>query len=288
MDKEPGSADADALIARLTKRLNRERKAKEEAEAIAERVTADLYASAVELERLNGDLEKTNEELQELNQSMRDFVAVASHDLRGPLTSILGWTATMRTKWDRLPQEQLKEFLGIIERDGHHLARMIEDLLTVSRIEAGALDIHKDVIALRNAFETAIEDFADRASEVDYQGSDGLSVVADPDHLQRILVNYVGNALKYGQPPVTVEALQADGFIEIRVKDRGVGVPIDFIPRLFGKFARGDDPNTLSQKGTGLGLSIVKGLAEANGGQTWYEPNRPSGSCFAVRLPKAS
>ena len=280
--------DDSELLAQLRRRYERERSARVEAESIAERVTSDLYSTSQELARLNKDLESTNFELQELNQSMRDFVAVASHDLRGPLTSILGWTATMRKKWSRLSEDQLKEFLEIVERDAQHLSRMIEDLLTVSRIEAGALDVHTDVIALRNAFDAAVQDFADNASEINYSGVDGLCVQADPDHLQRILVNYVGNALKYGAPPVLVEAEPNDDFVEIRVRDQGLGVDPEFVSRLFGKFARGEDANTRSKKGTGLGLSIVKGLAEANGGSTWYEPNEPQGSCFAVKLPIAS
>jgi signal transduction histidine kinase len=265
----------------LRRRLARERKARREAESIAERVTGQLYASGQELERLNGELKGANEELQSLNQSMRDFVAVASHDLRNPLTSIVGASKLLTTRWQDLNEARRGEFLTMIERQSQHLSRMVEDLLTVSKIEAGQLDTRKEVIRLRDEVERIVQDFGSPAREIQIDAIE-CDVVADPDHLRRILVNYVGNALKYGLPPVNIEAAADNGWVDIRVKDQGDGVPEDFVPRLFGKFARGED----SSGGTGLGLSIVQGLARANGGETWYEPNSPHGSCFAVRLPR--
>lgn len=271
--------------ATLRKRLRREQKARREAESIAERVTGELYTSARELQRLNLELKGANEELQTLNQAMRDFVAIASHDLRTPLTSILGATSTLVRAGNRLAGEQRSEFLAIIDRQARHLARMVEDLLTVSRIEAGALDTRREVVALSETLDRVVKDFEQHAAEIQTSGAH-LAVLVDPDHLERMLVNFVGNAIKYDAPPVVIDARDTGEWVEIRVRDHGKGVPEEFVPRLFGKFARGDAART--QGGTGLGLSIVHGLAHANGGDTWYEPNEPEGSCFAVRLPKAS
>ena len=113
-----------------------------------------------------------------------------------------------------------------------------------------------------------------------------FEVHADPDHVQRILANYLTNAIKYGEPPIDVRLGSVHGFIEVRVVDRGPGVPVDFEPRLFGKFSRAEGTATAGRTGTGLGLSIVRGLALANGGDAWYERNVPRGSCFAVKLPE--
>jgi len=270
---------ADA-VEPLQRRLARERKARREAESIAERVTAELYSSSLELVRLNGELTGANTELQALNQAMRDFVAVASHDLRSPLTSVVGAANLLSRRWGDLQEDKRGELLEMIERQARHVARMVEDLLTVSRIEAGQLDTHKAVLRLRDEVEGIISDFGQPAPQITLHAIE-CAVMADPDHLRRILVNYVGNAMKYGSPPIEIDADVKDGWVEIRVKDQGQGVPEEFVPRLFGKFARGED----SQGGTGLGLSIVQGLARANGGDTWYEPNDPKGSCFAVRLP---
>lgn len=276
------TSDPDASPA-LARRLERERAARREAEAIAERVTRDLYESKSQLEVVNGALNRTNEELQALNQAMREFVAIASHDLRSPLTSILGLASTLRRRWTDVPDENRLEFIGIIERQGHHLARMVEDLLTVSRIEAGALVTHAEVVAVREALDAIVKDFGREMPEI-HVTCDEIEAIVDPDHLKRIVANYVGNAVKYGSPPVELEAHLAGDWVEIRVCDHGAGVPDELVPQLFGKFSRGEEGR--AKGGTGLGLSIVQGLARANGGDSWYEPNPPHGSCFGVRLPR--
>jgi signal transduction histidine kinase len=278
----------DDPLARLTRRYEREVKARQQAEAIAEKVTSDLYASGLELERLNKDLEGANDELRSLNQEMRDFVAIASHDLRGPLTTIIGFASTLAKRWGNFEDDRKQEFIGLIHENARHLTRMVEDLLTVSRIESGALETRAKVIEFREAIEVVMRDFQDRAAEVQVVYPPDLALFADADHLQRILTNYLSNALKYGSSPIVVEAAELAEWIEIRVRDVGDGVAEDFIPRLFGKFSRAEDKKTRSHQGTGLGLSIVRGLARANGGDTWYEPNVPKGSCFAVRLPKTA
>src|SRR5258706_10316861 len=101
-------------VGRLQRRLEREQRARREAEAIAERVTAELYATGQQLEHANVELHRTNEELQAVNHTMRDFVAIASHDLRGPLTAILGFAAAMLRRWDRIDDTQKLEFIGTI------------------------------------------------------------------------------------------------------------------------------------------------------------------------------
>src|SRR5262249_20650906 len=109
---------------------------------------------------------------------------------------------------------------------------------------------------------------------------------ADPDHIQRIVGNYISNAIKYGQEPIVTEAASNPPFVDVRVRDCGHGVPDEFVDRLFSKFSRAEQVKA-AKPGTGLGLSIVRTLAQANGGDVWYEPNAPAGSCFGVRLPAA-
>lgn len=278
----------DEELSVLRKRYDRERRARVEAESIAERVTAKLYASQGELQRLNLALGDTNDELQAVNQSLRDFVAMASHDLRNPLTSILGWTSTLLNRWGSFDDAQRTNALKVIEENGHRLNRLVGDLLTISTIESGGLETHASIVDFRDAMESVMRSFSNHASEIEVKDSADLALLVDTDHLQRILTNYVGNALKYGKPPIEVEAHESEEWVEIRVRDLGPGVPAEFVPRLFGKFSRAEDANTRSKPGTGLGLSIVQGLVRANGGETWYEPNSPQGSCFALRLRKAA
>lgn len=272
--------------ARLQRRLDRERTARHEAEAIAERVTRDLYATVQELNHLNEEFERANLDLQAANQTLKDFVAIAAHDLRGPVSAILGFAGLMAKKWEAFAEDDRREYTEIIERQATYLTRMLDSLLTVSRIEAGALEVHREELEVGAAVRQALEEVGERGVEVEVRCPDGLKVIADPDHVQRILVNYVSNALKYGAPPVTVETRDTGGFVEVAVRDHGEGVPEEFASRLFHKFARAENHVTKKEEGSGLGLSIVQGLAEANEGAAWYEANHPKGSCFAVRLPK--
>ncbi len=231
-------------------------------------------------------LETANRKLEESNQTLKDFVAIASHDLRGPLSTILGFVTAIPRTWDSTSDEQKRGFIATIERAARRIARLVEDLLTVSRIESGQVIVHKEMVDLQRAVHEALGRTADFGNGIEMR-IPAASVHADPDHVERILTNYVTNALKYGERPVQVEAREDDGWIEIRVRDHGSGIQEDFIPRMWEKFARPNEP-TGREKGTGLGLSIVAGLAQANGGTAWYEPNHPRGSCFCLRLPSAN
>lgn len=281
------ATESDAL-ARLEKRYARERHARAEAEAIAERVTGELYATVQEVKRVNEEIDRANRDLQAANQTMKDFVAIASHDLRGPVSAILGFASTMLQHWNSFEDSEKRDYLTIIERRSKYLTRMLDSLLTVSRIEAGAIEVHRETIDVASAIEEVLEEFSDRAEQVEIRCPDSLKCLADPDHLHRILVNYISNAFKYGKPPVEVVATDTGEWVELAVRDRGNGIPQEFAPRLFHKFARAetDGSRTETEKGSGLGLSIVSGLAQANNGEAWYETNRPKGSTFGVRLPK--
>jgi signal transduction histidine kinase len=278
--------DTAEQLKQVRRRLARERAARLEAESIAEHVTRRLYDSVQELREMNDEVERTNRDLEAANQTLRDFVAVASHDLRGPVSAVLGFASTLSKRWDVLPESDKLEFLEIIERRGRFLSRMLDSLLTLSRIEAGALDVHREMLEADAVIARALEDIgAERAAEVEVTCAPGLRLEADPDHVQRILVNYITNAFKYGRPPVLVEARNTGPYVEFVVRDHGEGIPPGFEDRLFHKFARAETEVTRQEKGAGLGLSIVQGLARANDGEAWYEANRPRGSCFGVRLP---
>jgi PAS domain S-box-containing protein len=231
-------------------------------------------------------LETANRKLEDSNQTLKDFVAIASHDLRGPLSTILGFVTAIPRAWDTTSDAQKQEFIAAIERAARRIARLVEDLLTVSRIESGQVTVHKEAVDLQLAVHEALDRTAALGNGIQTR-IPAASVHADPDHVERILTNYVANALKYGERPVEVEAREDNGWVEIRVRDHGSGIPEDFIPRMWEKFARPNDSSD-REKGTGLGLSIVAGLARANGGTAWYEPNHPRGSCFGLRLPRAT
>ena len=230
-------------------------------------------------------VEEANLDLEAVNEAMRGFVAVAAHDLRSPLASIVGFSALLNESWGTLTDETRRKFVTTIERQSNNLAKLVDDLLTLSSVEGGSMTTRPEMIVLVEAINRCLESGAGDTSNVAVSCSSDLVVLVDPDHVARILDNYVQNALKYGGPPVKIEAARLGNVVEIRVRDHGPGVPLDFVPRLFSKFARANAPGDRAQKGTGLGLSIVSALAEVNGGETFYEANVPHGACFVVRLP---
>ena len=257
-----------------------------------DRLNAELTERLAELREVNDKLgverirvEQTNAELQSVNEAIQGFTAAAAHDLRSPLVSIIGFSTFLMQSWETFTEEKRRTFVASINRQSQNLSTLVDDLLTSSRIEGGGLSTSPELIALGEAIDQCLELIHQDAGSVAVSCSPDLIVRVDPHHLGRILDNYVQNAFKYGEPPVRIEAARVGDMVEVRVLDRGPGVPPEFVSRLFSKFARADTPATRAQKGTGLGLSIVRGLAEANGGQARYEANVPNGSCFVVELP---
>jgi signal transduction histidine kinase len=236
-----------------------------------------------ELERYADELKRANEDLRAADELKNHFVAVTSHELRTPLTSVLGFARVLLTHWDRMPDEEKREHIRLIEDQSARLARLVEELLTLSRIQAGALELRATAIKVRDAVGKVVSSFVDDAPDVEIKVPRRLRVRADPDHLHQILTNYLANALTYGRTPIRIEAREADGVVEVLVRDRGEGVPEEFVPRLFERFAQAG----ASEGGTGLGLSIVRGLARAQGGEAWYQPDPSGGALFGVRLPSA-
>lgn len=230
-------------------------------------------------------VDKANIALREVNDAMQGFIGVAAHDLRSPLASMVGFSSLLTENWASLSEENRWKFVTTIDRQSHKLAGLVNDLLTLSSLEGGVLKTQPELVVVADAISACLAAGSGDTANVSVSCTPDLVVRVDPLHLGRIIDNYVQNAFKYGEPPVRIEAAKLGALVEIRVLDHGPGVPPEFEPQLFGKFARADIPHTRDQKGSGLGLSIVQGLAEANGGQALYRPNIPNGSCFALLLP---
>jgi len=240
------------------------------------------------------DLIKAREEAQGLssalktsNESLRDFVAVASHDLRSPLVTIGGFTKILTDNWATLSEEARLKQLGAIQRGVDRLSRLTNDLLTSAKVEAEAEQAQPENVRLATALASYLEADREGLGAVAVTCAPELVAVVDPSHLTRILDNYLTNAFNYGEPPISIEAGRVGDFVELRVRDHGPGVPPESVSRLFTKFDRGVTRTARVTQGTGLGLSIVKALAEANHGEVTYEQDQPTGGCFVVRLPAA-
>ncbi|MFG1924258.1 PAS domain S-box protein [Cryptosporangium sp. NPDC048952] len=272
--------DLDAKPVRFTVQVVdvTDRKRLEDEEAAAR---AQLAEHADELERTNGNL-------TDARDRMADFVAMLSHDVRQPITGILGYTETLADDWDHLPDQRKQQYLRGIEGAGLRLNRLVEDILTVAQLDAGVLTPKAVPIDLGSALRDAVATLPpDQALDVTVSVPEGLCVRADAGHLQQIVTNLLGNAVKYGAPPFDLTARGTGSTVELSVCDHGEGVPAEFVPHLFERFSRAETGVATTKRGTGLGLYIVRTLAEAGRIGLGYRPNRPTGACFQVTLPAA-
>ena len=249
-------------------------------------LTAIATQTSLALGRLAFSAERRGlqEELRTAERMKTEFVAMTSHELRTPLTSIRAATSMIRSYWDTIADERKHRLLEVIEGQAQRLSRLVENILAAANIEAGVVLPRITTVDLAAAADDVARDFAAELDVV-VDCERPLYAEADADHVRQILVNFVGNSLKYGKPPVGISGRRNGDRVEIRVTDTGAGVPPDFVPRLFDRFTQASSGDSRHASGSGLGLSIVKGLAEASGGTVHYEPLQPNGSCFVLTLP---
>jgi signal transduction histidine kinase len=247
-----------------------------------------LEVAKEDLERAAAELAATNAELATANEIKDDFLAMTNHELRTPLTTILGYTAMLRRRWDTIPDASKQEFVVRIEEQGIRLREMVEGLLTLSSAQAGALQLNLQAVDVCAAVDEAILHHGLDGSVFVNDCAPATFVRADRVRFGQILTNYLTNARKYGKPPISVSAWNEGDWVNVCVSDEGPGVPPSFVSSLFEKFSQASIGDSRTSEGTGLGLAIVRQLAEAQGGQAWYEPNQPVGSRFLVRLMRAS
>lgn len=227
--------------------------------------------------------------VRKLETVRRDFVANVSHELRTPVAVIRANAETLLGGAKNDPEMAAKLMDGL-HRNAERLARILADLLDLSRLDAGQYRLEVGTVALKRAIEqslTAIETQA-RARNVTVHVEVGdLTVRADPKAFDQILVNLIDNAVKYtrGDGNVWVEAKREDGTVRVEVRDDGPGIADKHRARVFERFYRADPSRSREAGGTGLGLSIVKHLVESMGGRVGVEPNQPQGSIFWLRLP---
>lgn len=224
--------------------------------------------------------------LEEVAQMKSDFVSTVSHELRSPLTSIIGSLDTVNRPELAPPEPTSQQLLLTARRQAGRLQRLIEDLLVVSRIDRGAIPVHFGPIQLKEIF-----DEVNRVVSIEPSVTvepENLTVTADHDHLSRILINLIENASKYApDSPVEIFAWERNGRGYIAVVDHGPGIPESERERIFDRFTQLDQSDTRSKGGTGLGLSIVKSLTEVMNGSVRIETTEGGGATFVVQLPLA-
>jgi two-component system phosphate regulon sensor histidine kinase PhoR len=228
--------------------------------------------------------------LRELEQVKSDFVSTVSHELRTPLTSIKAYIATLRREDVEFDHKTRQEFLKVVEEETDRLTRLIADILDVSRIESGKMELKKRDFDMVRLVQIVTEKIQSQALQhhIKLEVPQEVGTVnADPDKIEQVVMNLVDNAVKYSPSggEITVTLKPVNRKLELSVADHGVGIPEDHLPHIFEKFHRVDNRATREVYGTGLGLYVSKSIVEAHGGTIWAESALNKGSVFHFTLP---
>lgn len=228
----------------------------------------------------------------EADRAKTEFVSMVSHELRTPMTSIKGYADLLLMGSAGTLNQRQEEFLTIIRNNVDRLTTLVDDLLDISRIESGRLDLSLEPMKVGEAVKRVITSMQTRADQKNLVlrsevASDLPEVVADFDRVVQVLTNLVGNACQYTPSGgrIIVSARVRNGEVEISVRDTGVGIGPEDQDKIFDRFFRADDPIVQGTAGTGLGLSIVKSLVEMHGGDIWLESEVGEGTVFTFMLP---
>lgn len=220
----------------------------------------------------------------------KDFVANVSHELRTPLASIKGYSETL-LDGGMEDQKTLREFLRVIDRHATRMARLIDDLLILSRLESHQMTIVSAPVDIRDLVLTTAKGFekqaGDKGIKMAYGVPEGLpKVLGDRDRLEQVVVNLLDNAIKYTPSggTVSVAASRSGDWVRVEIKDTGIGIPADDIPRIFERFYRVDKARSRELGGTGLGLAIVKHIIQGHNGRLLVESTPGKGSVFSFSI----
>jgi len=228
----------------------------------------------------------------EADRAKTEFVSMVSHELRTPMTSIKGYTDLMLMESVGALTDGQEKFLSIVRSNVNRLTMLVDDLLDISRIESGRLELTPESMSLQEAVDRVVASMEARANEKELilrsqLPSDLPMVRADSDRVAQILTNLVGNACQYTPSggEVVVSAQVRDGEVHLSVRDTGIGISPGDREKIFDRFFRADSPEVQGVSGTGLGLPIVKSLVEMHGGRIWVESELGEGTSFTFTLP---
>ena len=222
-------------------------------------------------------------------RSHAELIATVAHELRSPLTSVKGFTATLLAKWERFTDDQKRLMLETVDADANRVTRLIAELLDISRIDSGRLEVRRQPVDMRAAIRRHIEAHvaAGRSRDRFVTRISGSlpGLWADPDKVDQVLGNLLENAVRHGEGTVTIEVAPApsrtgEEGTAVTVSDEGPGIPEESMSRVFTRFWRGS-----KRGGTGLGLYIVKGIVEAHGGTITVDRSVAGGARFRFTLP---
>lgn len=258
-----------------------------------ESATKELRTTNDRLQTMADRLAQANDKLRKLDNAKNEFISIASHQLRTPLTAIKGFISLLlEGSYGEVP-DQINDVLNKVYLSNERLINLVEDLLNVSRIESGRMEYKFEKVQLADLIREIYDTFTIRARDAHLKFELNLpenppEVTTDRSKIREVISNLVDNALKYTPKGwVRVTLTDAGEFVRVAVSDTGIGVPKDEVPYLFQKFSRGKDVSRLNTGGTGLGLHVGKKMMEALHGQIGVESKGANlGSTFFIEVPK--
>ena len=262
-----------------------------EREQIEERLRAIQEKYAHELAETNRELGLRNQEIERANRLKSEFLASMSHELRTPLHTVIGFSELLGEEIEGPLNDKQKRFIGHIHKDSMHLLELINDILDLSKIEAGRLELRLEAFDAALAIEEVLASIRapGTAKSIRITSSVSLPTALYADHLRfkQVLYNLLSNAVKFTPEggAVRVEAAVSNGFVEVSVSDTGIGIPKEERESVFNMFHQVGATTKGVREGTGLGLAITKHLVEQHGGRIWLESELGKGSRFTFTIP---
>ncbi|HME55307.1 MAG TPA: ATP-binding protein, partial [Candidatus Lokiarchaeia archaeon] len=264
-----------------------------ELEARVEERTKSLEDAQERMQNTLNELAIAKDKAEESDKLKSAFLATMSHELRTPLNSIIGFTGILQQEMAGPLNMEQKKQLGMVRDSSTHLLNLINDVLDISKIEAGQMQIMIESFDLRASIAKIIHTIQPQAEkkdlsvEVDIEPGVG-PIVSDQNRVDQIILNLLSNAIKFTEKgKVRIECSKIDDLVLIRVIDTGIGIKKEDVDKLFKPFRQIDNSITRRYEGTGLGLSICKKLVELLGGKIWVESEWGKGSTFSFALPVA-
>ncbi len=219
--------------------------------------------------------------------SLRDMVAMLSHDLRAPMSVVTGYVEMLLDSWYSLRADERRSFLQKTKAAAHSVQALLENTLTVSELDDSGLVVYPAPVSVSEVAGEVLDNLG-LTSSITLRATGDTTALVDRGHLTQIVTNLVTNALKYGAEPVVVNIRTDTDSVAVEVADAGPGVPPEFEPHLFDCFTRSEASRSGRERGSGLGLYIVRRLLLLNGGDVRYTPQPDGGAMFAFHLPRAA
>ncbi len=257
---------------------------------------ANFNAMASDLERTVRELETERDRVNTLLRSRRELIANVSHELRTPIATLRGYLESTRIHWQDEPPPTMRRDLQIMERETIRLQALIDDLFTLSRAEVNRLELRREPIDAGRVARQAVESAAPlawqrgRVTVATQVATDVPLALGDAGRLEQVLLNLLHNGIRHTPPGgiVAVEVSAEPSSVLLEVRDTGEGIAPDDLPHIWERFYRAHKSKEQPTSGTGLGLALVKELTEAMGGSVAVTSVLGEGSCFTVRIPRAS